>query len=124
MSSEEQKPKIDIKVDKNGFYRDEAFTDLKVASIRRLLPVKSDGTVDESREPMFIGHTQVMTPQGPVPIQCGIEAKTLEEAMDKFPEAVNKALENIIEEAKEIKRQQDSRIVVPGQDEGGKIHMP
>jgi len=124
--SPDEKPKIDIKIDKGGFYRDEAFTDLKAASIRRLVPVKADGTPDESRETRFIGHTQVMTQEGPLPLQCTIPAKTLEEAMEKFPEAINKVLEELLKKADEFRRQQESRIVVPGQGPqgGSNIQMP
>lgn len=125
--SEQQIPKVDIKIDKNGFYRDEAFTDLQAASIRRISPVKPDGTPDDSRESRFIGHTQIMTQEGPLPLQCTIPAKTLEEAMEKFPDAINSVLVDLIKKAEEMKKQQESRIVVPGQDpgQGGpKIQMP
>ena len=124
--SPDEKPKIEIKIDKDGFYRDEAFTDLKAASIRRLVPVKAVGTPDESRETKFIGHTQVMTQEGPLPLQCTIPAKTLEEAMEKLPEAINKVLEELLKKADELRQQQQSRIVVPGQEpQGGSgIQMP
>lgn len=124
--SEQQAPKIDIKIDKNGFYRDEAFTDLQAASIRRISPVKADGTPDDSREEKFIGHTQIMTQEGPLPLQCTIPAKTLEEAMDRFPDAINSVLQDLLKKAEEAKKQEQSRIVVPGQGpQGGpNIQMP
>ena len=51
------------------------------------------------------------------------------EAFEKFPEAINVAVERMIEEAKEMQRQEASRIVVPGQGSmgpggpGGKITL-
>jgi hypothetical protein len=42
-----------------------------------------------------------------------IEADTLEEALQKFPEGVKGALEQAIDEAREMRREQASRIVVP-----------
>ena len=39
--------------------------------------------------------------------------------IDKFPEAIQAAVERLIEEAKEIRRREASRIVVPGQMPGG-----
>ena len=37
MSNGEQGQKIDFTVDKNNLYREESITDIKVASIRRLI---------------------------------------------------------------------------------------
>ena len=42
-----------------------------------------------------------------------IEAATLEEALKKFPEGVKVALEQAIDEAREMRREAASRIVVP-----------
>ena len=41
---------IDLKLDGNNLYREESFTDMKTGAVRRLTPVKSDGSEDESRE--------------------------------------------------------------------------
>ncbi len=104
----------DIKIDPNNLYKEEAFTDLTFATIRRLTPVKLDGSVDESREPIFTGMTQLMSPNGPIPVQCLIEgAKTLQEAADKLPAAIEKTVQAMIAEAKELERQEASKIIVP-----------
>ena len=124
MSEAEQSPVLEISVDPDSLYREEIFTDLKVATIRRLTPIRSDGTEDTSRAVMFVGQTTLMSQAGPVPVQCPIEASSLEEAMEKFPAAVNQTVERMIEEAREMQRQEASRIVVPGQSVGSKIHMP
>lgn len=111
----ENNPLADVKVDKANLYKEESFTDLKVATIRRLSPVKEDGSPDASRPMLFSGETTLMSDRGPLPIQCPIEAKDLNEAMDKFPEAVQAAVEKLIEQAREMQRQAMNRIVVPGQ---------
>jgi hypothetical protein len=111
----ENNPLADVKVDRDNLYREESFTDLKVATLRRLSPVKADGSPDPSRPVVFTGETTLMSDRGPLPIQCPIEAKDLSEAMDKFPAAVQLAVEKLIEQAREIQRQAMSRIVVPGQ---------
>jgi hypothetical protein len=111
----EQNPFGDVKVDKTNRYKEESFTDLKVATLRRLSPIKEDGTPDSSRPVLFSGETTLMSDRGPLPIQAPIEAKDLNEAMDKFPEAVQAAVERLIDQARELQRQQMSRIVVPGQ---------
>jgi hypothetical protein len=115
----ENNPLADVKVDKANLYKEESFTDLKVATIRRLSPVKEDGSPDTSRPMLFTGETTLMSDRGPLPIQCPIEAADLQDAMEKFPEAVQQAVERLIEQAREIQRQQMSRIVVPGQGGGG-----
>ena len=105
----------EIEVDKSNLYREETFSDLRVASIRRLTPVREDGSVDDSRDTLFIGETTLMSQRGPLPVQAPIEAESLADAFDKFPEAVQQAVDQLIEQARELQRQEASRIVVPGQ---------
>ena len=106
----------EIKINTGNLYKEEAFTDLTFATIRRLTPVKIDGSIDESREAIFTGMTQLMSPNGPIPVQCMIEgAKNLSEAAEKLPGAIEKAVQAMIAEAKEMERQESSRIVIPGQ---------
>ena len=49
MNGEEQIQNINFSIDKNNLYREESLTDLKVGSIRRLIPLKSDGNADDRR---------------------------------------------------------------------------
>lgn len=109
----------DMQVDLDNLYREESFTDLRIAQIRRLTPVKPDGTEDDTRKVIFIGETQLMSARGPLPIHTPIDAADLAQAFEMFPEAINVAVEHMIEEAKELQRQEASRIVVPGQGSGG-----
>ncbi len=122
MSSNEQSIKIDVKMDQDNLYLEESFTDLKAGSIRRLTPVMPDGLPDKKRKIFFMAQTQLMTQAGLLPIQCEIEAQTLKEAMEKFPAAVNEAVEKLVERANEMRRQEASRIIVPG-SEMRNIHM-
>ena len=69
---------IDLKLDGNNLYREESFTDLKVGAIRKLTPVTIDGSLDESRDPIFMAHTQLMSPDGPIPVSGLIDTKTSE----------------------------------------------
>lgn len=109
----------DINVDLTNLYREDMYTDLKVASIRCLTPIKPDGSDDPDRSPTFIAQTQVYTGSGLLPIEGEIEAATLEEACQKFPEAIQDAMERMAERAREMQREQANRIVVPGQDPMG-----
>jgi len=122
MSDVGQEQNIEFSIDKNDLYREESFTDLKVGSIRRLVPVRPDGTDDTARKPIFVGHTQLMSQDGPLPIQSKLAANTLEEAMDVFPETMKMALNELVERIQKMRQQQqqqsrqndDSRIIMPG----------
>ena len=98
---------IDFSVDKNNLYREENTTDLKTASIRCLTPVNIDGTIDETRPKIFVGHTQLMSPQGPVPLQVRLNASTLEEALDRFPAAMENEMAQMIEQAKKMQQEME-----------------
>lgn len=121
MNEAEQQNLQDIKVDRNNLYREESFTDLRVASLRRLVPIKEDGSPDESRSSIYVGQTHIMSQMGPIPVQAQMEAKTLSGAIDEFPNAIAKAIEEMVEEAKERRRDAANRIVVPGTMPGGGI---
>lgn len=116
----------DMNMDKAGLYREELFSDQRIGSIRRMTPVTADGNDDPARAVQFVGSAQLMTPAGPLPLNFEIKAESLEEAVDKFGEHAQEALEQTMEELKELRRQQSSSIVVPQVDPtgGGKIQMP
>jgi hypothetical protein len=127
----------EVRLDPAGLYREEIFTDRRAGTIRRLTPVTVDGATDPKRPVLFSGQTQLLTPAGVLPLGFEIEAGTLEEALAKFPDGVNAALEQAIDEAREMRREAASRIVVPevgaaglgsgaapGGAGGGKIKFP
>src|SRR3974390_2724916 len=103
----------DVELDPKALYREDVFTDRHAGSIRRLTPVTVDGAVDTSRPVLFSGQTQLLTPAGVLPLGFEIEAATLAEALAKFPQGVKAALEQAIDEARELRREAASRIVVP-----------
>ena len=106
---------IDLNLDKANLYQEESFTDLKTGAIRRMVPIKEDGSRDESRAPIYMGQTQLMSPNGPLPVSCMLEAATLSEAIEKFPSAVKEEVDRIVEMAQKAQQKDDSRIIVPGQ---------
>jgi len=124
LSSPTSTPLEAIEVDRENLYVEEVFTDLKVATLRRLSPVKPDGSPDPTRRTLFHGQTQLLSQMGPLPVSCEIDASNLEEAMQKFPAAIADAIERMVEEARELQRQEASRIIVPGAAGlGGKIKL-
>jgi len=125
-----QEPQIpEIKLDITQLYREEMFTDRKAGTLRRLVPVLADGSTDASRTVLYSGQTQLLTPAGVLPLAFELEAASLEDACNKFPEAVKVAIEQAIEEAREMRREAASRIVVPeaggmgGPPGGGRIKL-
>lgn len=114
----------EIKMDANELYKEEVFTDQKVGTIRRMTPITAEGKPDESRSVLHLGGTQMMTPAGPLPLNFEIEGSSLEEVVNNFGDAANKALEDTMEELQEMRRQQASQIVVPGQNPGSQIQFP
>jgi hypothetical protein len=92
-------------------------------------PVLASGEPDPSRPVLFSGQTQLLTPGGVLPLGFEIDATSLEDAIAKFPQAVQEALNQAIEEAKEYRREAQSRIVVPeagamgGLPGGGRIKL-
>jgi hypothetical protein len=117
----EQKDEVGFKMDRSKLYREETYSDLKTGTIKRLIPVKPDGSEDKSRKPIFVGHTNLISPDGPVPIQAIIQAKELQQALKKFPEAMQEAVDRLVEEIKKYQEKNqpriekpESRIIIPG----------
>jgi hypothetical protein len=107
-----------VRVNQQNLYREETFSDLQVAVIRQLTPVKPNGEPDKTRKVLFAGQTQIITPQGPLPIQFPIDAKNLQQALDLFPEAMEAYVENLMAQAREMQRRESSRLIVPSQPAG------
>jgi hypothetical protein len=120
----------EIHMDADGICREEVFTDNKIGTIRRLTPVTSNGEDDSQRQVQYIGSTQIMTPGGALPLNFEIPADSLEDAIKGFGQAAQQAVEQTMEELRELQRQQASSIVVPkagmapGQAGGGGIQLP
>lgn len=113
---------VDFSINAAALYREESFTDLQSGAVRRLVPVRGDGSPDEGRTPIFVGTTQVLTPDGPLPIQAVLAANNLKEAVEAFPAAMQAALEKMIDELEKMQRERSDasgdnpRIVIPGRD--------
>jgi hypothetical protein len=122
--TEERTQTIDFTVDRQNLYLEETFTDLKVASIRRLTPVNSDGSVDKTRKTIFLGETNLMTAAGPLPVQAMIPAKQLQQAIKRFPEAMQAAVEKLADEVQKMRQKEQSQIITPTGKEQSRIIVP
>jgi hypothetical protein len=110
-----------VRFDRSNLYREEVVTDLKVGTIRVLTPITTGGDRDLGRPIQFFAQAQVVSQLGPLPVSAPIEATTLEEAINGYPAAVQAGIEALMEEAREMQRQEMSRIVVPNAETASKI---
>ena len=116
-------------MDADNLYREEIITDRKVGTLRMMTPIKNDGTADTTRPALYIGEAQIMTQAGPLPINFEIEGKNLAEVVANFGDAAKEGVERTVRELQELRRQQQSSIVVPGAGGmggmgGGKLQLP
>jgi hypothetical protein len=122
-----------FELDLDNLYREEVFTDQKIGTLRQMTPVNKDGSADNSRPLLFVGETSLLTPAGTLPVNFRIDAGNLTDAFGKFTAAANQAIQETMEQLRELRRQAASSIVVPdlgkggglgGLGGGGKIQMP
>lgn len=112
---------FNFKLDRNNLFQEETFTDVRNGSVKRFTPIRPDGTPDKSRKTIYLGQTSLYTPEGPLPLQNVIAAKDLAQAFKRFPEAMEEAVQRLMEEAKKMKDEKaspiiqtpESRIIVP-----------
>ncbi len=122
---------INLTMDAAGVYREDVYTDRKVGTIRALTPVRSDGSPDAGRKPVYVGEAQILTPMGAIPVTFEIDAATLDAAVTAYPAAAKQAVERTVKEIQEMRRQAASSIVIPqggglpprGLGGGGKIQL-
>ena len=113
---------INFTLNTENLYIEESYTDLQSGAVRRLVPVHADGSPDPSRTPIFIGTTQILTPEGALPIQAPLQANNLKEALDAYPYTMQVALQQMISELEQVRKEapesakESSRIVIPGRD--------
>jgi hypothetical protein len=117
----------ELKLDPDKLYLEEVLTDRRIGTLRRLTPVKRDGTPDATRAVSYVGETQILTPAGSIPIAFEIEAASVGEAAEKFGALAKEAIDRTVRELQELRRQASSSIVVPQGPlggGGGKIQLP
>jgi len=135
MANETAPRGVEARMDATALYREEIYTDRAAGTIRVLTPVTRDGGPDQTRPAIYVGEAQILTNMGPLPISFEIDAKSLGEAVQKYGDAAKEGVESAVRELQEMRRQQSSSILVPGQTPGlagglppmaggGKIKMP
>jgi hypothetical protein len=104
----------EIRLDSGHLYREETYTDRRMGTLRKLIPVHADGSEDSARDVVWEGSTSLLTPAGTLPLNFEVAADSFSEALEKFPAAAREALERTMEELKELQRESASSIITPG----------
>jgi hypothetical protein len=121
---EQKMEEIEFTIDKQNLYQEEYFTDMKLATVRRLTPIKPDGSEDKSRKTIFVGQANLMSEAGPIPISTMISAKDLQQALKKYPEAMLEAMDRLNQEMIKYRQEQESSIVSQGFKKDSRIIIP
>ena len=106
----------EIQMEAENLYREETYTDRRVGSLQILTPVNSYGTDDSTRQQLYVGQTQILTPAGALPLSFELEATTMKEAIEKFGEGAKVALSEAMQRLEEMRREASSSIIVPGSE--------
>ncbi len=132
----------DTGMDAASLYREEVYTDRAAATMRVMVPVKTDGSADTARPTLYLGEAQIMTNMGPLPVTFEIDADNLADAVERYGDAAKTGIERAIRELQELRRQASSSLIVPpagaaaaltgggglpgagGLGGGGKIQLP
>lgn len=109
----DERLQLELAMEAKDLYLEEMFTDRRVGTLQRLTPVDGAGKPDPSRPVIYVGQTQLMSRMGALPLSFEIPAASLEEAVAKFGEAANQALEETMQKVEEMRREQASSIIVP-----------
>ena len=87
-----------LKMERDRLYLEEVITDLAAGTIRRMTPIRADGSPDLARATLYMGQAQVLSAMGPLPIQFELEADNLEEAVEMFGPEAEKAVRRMVDE--------------------------
>ena len=97
-------------INAKNLYKEETFTDLESGAIKRFTPLE-EHTPDKVK---YVAVATIMTPRGPMPVNAPIEGVTsLDEACEKFKEAVDTHIKEMVKQAEEYQREQRTRIITP-----------
>jgi hypothetical protein len=109
----------ELRMDPTSLYREELYTDRRIGTIRVLTPVTGTGAPDLGRPVLYVGETQLLTPGGLLPLSFEIEGTSLADAIEKFGDAANDAVERTRREIEQLRREAASSIIVPDRMPGG-----
>lgn len=99
-------------LDEEKLYRVVHYTDGIAGSLQVREPCNFDGNRVLSRPIEYLGFTQFQTNRGAVTVQFGIEASTLREAFEKWPDLAKATIKKSVEDLQSQSLRQS--IISPG----------
>jgi hypothetical protein len=115
---------LELRMDPGSLYREDVYTDRKIGTIRVMQPVTSGGAPDGTRAVLYVGETQILTPGGLLPLAFEIPATSLADAIEKFGDGANEAIERTRREIEQLRREAASSIIVPDRMPPGALGGP
>jgi hypothetical protein len=115
---------LELRMDPATLYREDVYTDRKIGTLRVLTPVTAGGGPDASRETLYVGETQILTPGGLLPLAFEIPATSLAAAVENFAAGANEAIERTRREIEQLRREAASSIIVPDRMPPGSLGGP
>jgi hypothetical protein len=109
----------ELRMDATTLYREDTYTDRRIGTIRVLTPVTRDGAPDLGRPVLYVGETQLLTTGGLLPLVFEIDATSLSDAVEKFSQGAEGAIERTRREIEQLRREAASQIIVPDRMPGG-----
>ena len=109
----------ELGMDSSSLYREEVYTDRRVGTIKKLVPVMSTGADDTQKAVLYVGQAQLMSPMGPIPISFDIEADNLADAVNQFAQVAQDAAEKTVKDLQELQRDSTSGLMIPESGGGG-----
>jgi len=97
--------------DPDGMYRTEQFTDLKHGDLYKFTPVNKYGMVDggSGRKPIWKSNVMLVWRGQQMAVPFEIDAVALSDAIEKFPEAADKAARAHVDALEKVSLQQQLR---------------
>jgi hypothetical protein len=115
---------LELRMDPSTLYREDVYTDRRIGTIRVMAPVTPTGAPDGTRAVLYVGETQILTPGGLLPLVFEIPATSLADAVEKFAEGANEAIERTRREIEQLRREAASSIIVPDRMPPGALGGP
>jgi hypothetical protein len=115
---------LELRMDPATLYREDVYTDRRIGTIRVMQPVTATGAPDGTRQVLYVGETQILTPGGLLPLAFEIPGTSLADAVEKFADGANEAIERTRREIEQLRREAASSIIVPDRMPPGTLGGP
>ena len=107
--TDDQQNNLEFNIDRTNLYREESFSDLKTGTIKRLTPVKADGSEDKGRKIIFVGHTSILTHNGRCRFRITFRPRNCHRPLKNFPRLCNRPWNSLSKRSKDTRNRKKVR---------------